>query len=257
MRAKSQANAQKDNAEPNELIDWTFNTWKKFEAALKASLGEFAATYKVGGWLQSQIGIGPVISAAMIANFDIRKAPTVGHFWRFAGLDPTCVWEKGKTRPYNAKLKAICVYKMGECFVKFQNNKNDYYGHLFAQKKADLTGQNMRREFAPFAAKEIEEHRGKKCGSRKWESLDRWKDWEDGRICQQNIHDRARRWTVKLFLSHLHEVMYRDFWGKEPPAPFVFSLSGHSHKIEAKNVMEYDGLTLKELYKKEPILMRV
>ena len=37
-------------------------------------------------------GIGPVIAAGLLANIDIKQAPTVGHIWRFAGLDPTNKW---------------------------------------------------------------------------------------------------------------------------------------------------------------------
>lgn len=51
----------------------------------------------VGRWAKSIVGIGPVISAGLLAHIDITRAPTVGHIWRFAGLDPTQDW-LGKIR---------------------------------------------------------------------------------------------------------------------------------------------------------------
>jgi len=49
-------------------------------------------THEIGRWAESIRGIGPVISAGLLAHIDINKAPTVGHIWRFAGLDPTLTW---------------------------------------------------------------------------------------------------------------------------------------------------------------------
>lgn len=252
IRSGNQLRKQQESAEPGKLIEWVFETWKRFEGAIKAALGEFAATYRVGQWLQAQTGIGPVLSAAMLCNFDIRKGCTVGHFWRFAGLDPTCIWEKGKKRPYNAQLKAICAYKMGECFVKFQNHEHCYYGHLFAAKKTELVEANAAGKFADFAAKELERVQADKALWNKMKDKPRIEDWKAGRICPANIHDRARRWAVKLFISHLHEVMYRDFNdGKMPPAPFIFEHpenGDHRHKLEPQRWPgEYDGKPLREL----------
>lgn len=252
IRSKSQLDRQEEAAEPNRLIGWVFGTWRRFEDTVKAALGEFSSAYKVGNWLLAQYGIGPVLSAAMLSNFDIRKARTVGHMWRFAGLDPTCVWKKGEKRPYNAQLKAICAYKMGECFVKFQNRDLCYYGKLLAYKKAELTVYNEARKFKDFAATEI-----KRCGEntallKKMKVTERWKHWQDGRICPANVHDRARRWAVKLFISHLHEVMYWDYYSKAPPAPFIFAhpeLGDHRHKLDPPLWPgEYEGRPLSELY---------
>jgi hypothetical protein len=44
----------------------------------------------------------------LLARIDIVKAPTAGHIWRYAGLDPTVRWNKGEKRPWNAGLKVLC-----------------------------------------------------------------------------------------------------------------------------------------------------
>lgn len=55
-------------------------------------------------------GIGPVISAGLLAHIDIHRAVTVGHIWRFAGLDPSVKWLKKTKRPWNAGLKVLCCH---------------------------------------------------------------------------------------------------------------------------------------------------
>lgn len=50
------------------------------------------------------------------------------------------------------------------------------------------------------------------------------------------IHSRARRYAVKWFLSHLHDVMYWDLYGKQPPLPYAFEhMEGHKHYVAPPN----------------------
>ena len=45
------------------------------------------------------------------------------------------------------------------------------------------------------------------------------------------LHRRAVRWAVKLFLAHYHEVSYLASYGAPPPLPYIIE-RGHAHKIE-------------------------
>ena len=244
IRSAAQLRHNEESAEPHALINWVFESMQRFETAIKSALGEFAATYAAGQWMQAQYGIGPVLSAAMLANFDIRKAATVGHMWRFAGLDPTSRWEKGQKRPWNAQLKAICVYRMGESFVKFQNRPACFYGKLFAEKKRTIAEANLAGEYRAVAEAEI-------AAKPKMTHTERWKHWHAGQIAPAHVHDRARRWTVKMFLSHLHHVMYRDYFDRDPPAPYIFE---HPNGSDHRHLLlpplwpgEYDGKPLREM----------
>jgi hypothetical protein len=40
----------------------------------------------------------------------------------------------------------------------------------------------------------------------------------------------ARRQAVKMFLSHLHEVMYRDYFACAPPVPYIFTKADEDHR---------------------------
>lgn len=96
--------------EPCEALSGVFSAMKACEDNIKHYVGKFAAEYAVGQWEQSVCGIGPVISAGFLAHLDIRMAKTVGHFYSFAGLNPTAVWQRGQKRPWNARLKVLCCH---------------------------------------------------------------------------------------------------------------------------------------------------
>ena len=107
VRASNQVRASDKDGIPNLCISYSLDGYETMERNLKKVLGDWAAQWTVGRWLQSQTGIGPVISAGLLAHLDIRRCKTAGHFWAYAGLDPTKEWKKGEKRPWNAELKKI------------------------------------------------------------------------------------------------------------------------------------------------------
>jgi len=62
------------------------------ENNIQKILTAFSANNGIGNWAESIPGIGPVISAGLMSEIDITRAPTAGHIWRFAGMDPTSEW---------------------------------------------------------------------------------------------------------------------------------------------------------------------
>ena len=97
--------------EPHSIVSWLANNTKTVEQLIKGSLGTYAGARQAGAWAQSITGIGPVISAGLMAHIDITQSPTVGHIWRFAGLDPSVEW-LGKERA--TKLVGEVVPGRGE-----------------------------------------------------------------------------------------------------------------------------------------------
>lgn len=235
------------DGEPDMVIEWADDNMRRLEGNIRKALGEFAAAYNVGQWLQSITGIGPVISAGLLAHLDIRRAKTCGHFWRFAGLDPTVKWESKQKRPWNAQLKTLVVYKAGECFVKFQNHKDDYYGKLFKQRRILEGERNERGEFKAEAERALTE----KAYRRETQTKT---TYESGRLPDAHLHARARRYVVKLFVSHVHHAMYVDYFGDEPPVPYAFEKcpGDHRHFVPLPNwPFEGNGKSLRELFDSE------
>jgi hypothetical protein len=93
-RSGNQVLALGDNSEPNSVLKWLFDQSASLEDQIKKALDSYTQSHPMGAWMRSIYGIGPVISAGLLANIDIEQAPTVGHIWRFAGLDPTVIWKK-------------------------------------------------------------------------------------------------------------------------------------------------------------------
>jgi len=83
---------KKKKEEPHSLIEWYAAQNKFMEDQIKVGLDLYSLNHPVGEYMRSVKGIGPVIAAGLLAYIDIDRAPTVGHIWRIAGLDPTISW---------------------------------------------------------------------------------------------------------------------------------------------------------------------
>jgi len=130
-------------------------------------------------------------------------------------------------RPWNANLKTL-MYLAGESFVKVSNKDGALYGNLYKQKKAIEIQKNEAGEFADQAKKKLEDN---KIGK----DTDAYKCYAEGKLPPAHIHARARRYAVKIFLSHLFDKMYRAHYNEAPPKPFAQAILGHVHMIEPNN----------------------
>lgn len=219
----NQCRIMDESKEPHEVLTWFLNNAEMLENQIKKALDYYTDGDEVGTWLKGICGIGPVIAAGLLAHIDITRAPTAGHIWSFAGLNPTAEWNKGEKRPWNAKLKTLC-WKIGQSFVKVSNNENDIYGKLWKQRKEYEIARNEAGGYAEQAKAKLAKYKiGKDTEAYKWYSI--------GKLPPGHIQQRAERWAVKIFLSHLHEFWYKHEYGVEPPLPFSIAILGHAHKI--------------------------
>ena len=202
-------------------LTWLNAQMEAMEHQLTRALDVYSQNHEAGPWLRGVYGIGPVIAAGLMAHIDIEKAPTVGHIWRFAGLDPTLKWEKKTKRPWNADLKTLC-WKVGQSFMKFSGQAECYYGAVYRERKAYEVARNTPGNPANAAAVA--------AGLAKvGKTTDGYKHYAAGQLPPAQIDARARRYAVKLFLSHLHEVWYTAHFGKAPPLPYPIAILGHAH----------------------------
>lgn len=223
----NQKRAASEVDEPVMAISWIYDQMEQTENAIKRLMDAYTDLSRTGRWCKSQYGIGPVLTAGLLAHIDIEKAPTVGHIWRYAGLDPTMKWEKGQKRPFNARLKVLC-WKIGDSFVKFSNRDECFYGKLYRQRKEYEVDRDARGDNAD-AAKETLDNRNLRDAATRL-------TYETGHLPAGRLDLRARRWAVKLFLAHFHHVMYLDHYGTEPPKPYVIGILGHADYIAPPNL---------------------
>jgi len=246
--------------EPRSLPDWLFEQFRVLEGDVKRALDVYSRSEQPGRWAQSIHGIGPVIAAGLLAHIDVNRwvcrSPstpstpasggkrifcdenhhhpgcgrepihTAGGVWRFAGLDPTIKWEKKSRRPWNSKLKRL-AWIIGDSFCKQRNSPRDFYGKFYEQRKLEEIEKNDRGDFADQAAESLR--------TRSVKDLDLRKTLEAGKLPSGRIELRARRYAVKLFLSHYHHVAYVTAFGSDPPSPYPIRILGHAHYIPPPN----------------------
>ena len=227
IRAAHQNRTLTDNAEPHDVLGWLQAQRDTLEKQIARALDAYSDGQPAGRWARSITGIGPIISAGLIANIDIRQAPTVGHIWRFAGLDPTMKWEKNTKRPWNGSLKRLC-FLIGESFVKVSNNENDIYGKVYAARKLYEQAKNAAGDYAGQAAASL-------AAKRFGDDTQAKKHYLAGQLPPARIHLRAERYATKLFLSHLHAVMFELEFGAPPARPYILDRGGHAHYIAPPN----------------------
>jgi hypothetical protein len=218
IRAAAQERQLRKTEEPHETLAWFTGQAETLENQVKRALDSYSSGQPLGEWAKSIYGIGPVIAAGLLAHIDIEKAPTVGHIWAFAGLDPTRKWDKGAKRPHNAALKRLC-WIAGESFKRFSAHEDCVYGHAYRDRKAYEVARDERGGNAEWAAKSLAE--------RKIQDKALRETYESGHLPAGRLDLRATRWAVKLFLAHYHHVGYVLVMGKEPPKPYVIEHLGH------------------------------
>jgi hypothetical protein len=219
----------KDGDDAAAYLRYQANCHAEVESTAEKVLDKYSMASPVGRWARAQDGIGPVIAAGLLAHLDITMAPTAGHFWSFSGLNPEQVWEKGQKRPYCADMKQICFH-MGECFKRLSGNPDAFYPGLYKAQKKIVEARNTTGQYAARS----------KIYTTK--SAEQKKVLEKGMLPQGNLDRQACNYAVKIFLSHLHAVMYWDHYGWAPVKPFAIQILGHAHEIKIPSLDMFPGL---------------
>jgi hypothetical protein len=215
-------------------MSWLAGERETLEKQVARALDAYSGGKPLGVWARSIVGVGPIITAGLLANIDIRQAPTVGHVWRFAGLDPTTRWDKATKRPWNGSLKRLC-FLIGESFVKVSNNERDVYGKIYRERKEYETRKNEAGDYAEQAETSL---KAKKFGA----DTEARKQYEKGRLPLARIHLRSERYAVKRFLSDYHAVAHFIEFGILPPKPWVITHGGHVHYVRPPNLDVVPGM---------------
>ena len=236
IRAAAQEREARKADEPGEWTKYMFSNLKSIENQLKSALDLYGDQHESSVWAKEITGIGPVISAGLKAHIDMEKPTSVSSLHRFAGLDPTVEWTKGKKRPHNAQLKVIAD-KIGESIIKVQNKEEPskgsevpgtFYGRFFVERKEMEHARNAAGDLADQAEDALKK---KSYGK----DTIAYKHYSKGKLPDAHIHSRARRWVSKLFLSHYYHVAYEIYHEKPHPRPWVIEHGGHKDFIAPPN----------------------
>lgn len=220
--------------EPHAVLQWFSEQNRTLEGQVRNALARYVRAHALWPWLDSIIGIGPVLAAGLVAHIDIKIAKTAGDIWRFAGLDPTQRWEKRTKRPWNAQLKVLS-FKIGESFVKLCNNDDCFYGVMYKSQKAIYIERNDRGDYAEKSKEILTKKNFKK-------TTEAYKAYSSGKFPPAHIHAMARRYAAKSFLSDLQAVWWFIDTGTIAPKPWIIERGGHAHFIMPYNCEVVPGL---------------
>ncbi len=214
---------------PRRLMAWLTERNEETELAIRRLLDWYTEIEPsgMGMWAREVVGIGPVISAGLLAYINMNIASNPSKIWRYFGLDPTVKWKKGEKRPWNASAKVL-AWKIGDSFCKQHNHPDCFYGHLYAERKKLELDRDAAGDFAATAARTLTEKTFKDKEVRAV--------YESGHLPLGRLELRARRFAVKIFLSHWWaEAWSRRNGGAAAPNPWITTrtLGGHADTIRA------------------------
>jgi hypothetical protein len=178
-----------DHLPQNDSDQNTFNMYSSYLSILEDTIVDLFKSYNLdsitGNWSISQIGVGQAASASLLVLVDVAKAPSVTNLWKFAGLDP-------KHTKWNVLLKNIS-WKLGKSFEYNSIDSDCFYGQLYIN---DLNRRIDLNEKGHYASHESD------------------------KISIERLTAQARRYAVKIFLSHWHHIRFREINGVDPMNTF-------------------------------------
>jgi hypothetical protein len=108
--------------------------------------------------------------------------------------------------------------------VKCSGHEDCLYGALYKQRKAYEQSRNDAGLYADQAARMLAE---KRIG----EDTEAYPYYVAGKLPPGHIHARAKRWAVKILVSHWHECATVVKHGRLPVKPFAIERLGHQQWI--------------------------
>lgn len=140
-----------------------------------------------------------------------------------------------KMPPYNRSLKTLC-WKVGCSFQKQCNNEKSLYGRLYQERKAQETLNNENGLYAKEATRYLQ----KKNFGKDMKEL-----YESGKLSAGHIDARARRFAIKVFITHLFEAMYIAENKTKPPVIYAIAHLDHVDYIEPEVPFSIMGIDYK------------
>ena len=218
------------DGKPHDTLVFLLAQSKKLERQIALALDHWTRdeTDALSVWTRSISGIGPVLCAGFKASLDITSRDKLGRlpgspaaWYSLAGLVP--VPEGEKHNSYSRQLKTLC-WKTGESFVK----RGKFYRAIFEKRRAYEEAKNEAGDYVDQARAALTH--------RNWVHDNPTRHaYEAGRLPQARIHERCKRYAVKLFVSHYWSQAYLFHYGepsKRLPYAIEF-LPGHSRVIPA------------------------
>lgn len=220
---------QADNGQGQqiEIVQKWAVRFETLEKEIDADIADTVADYPIYEHMSAVKGVGPSLSAQIIAMVDIHRAPTVSALWRYAGYGMGKYW-RDASGDIVAPLTGYKYDKDTEewrqvspepepdwtCVTVRDRLVSGYRAPYNTRLKTTLwklggsflkTGSSYRKEYKEAKEKYEQE-----------------RDWTKG-----HVHNAAQRAMVKLFLSHLWD-RWRQLEGLPVREPYAHEYLDHS-----------------------------
>lgn len=96
VRESLQIFQRKRKESETDIMEHFRNATLEVERSQEIAIEVWAEDSKLAQWAMQVDGVGPLLAAGLCAYLDVERAPTAGHFWRIAGLDPSRTWVSAK-----------------------------------------------------------------------------------------------------------------------------------------------------------------
>lgn len=184
-------------------------------------------------WLEQVRGIGPTLSTKVLGLIaDIEKFDTISKLWMFAGYGlkngERQKLTKGEKASFNRRLKTA-LYLVGESFIKSQSPYRELYDNAKHRYHLNKQVQPLRAVIEVNGMPDRTTAEGKK----QWDRMIKEANKDAGAVNDEavwidgHVHNAARRYMVKIFLSHLY-VVWREAEGLSVREPYPIEHLGHT-----------------------------
>ena len=207
-----------------ELVELMLDSLDSIESIIKRPLTNYSTASVVGEWCINQYGLGPVLTAGVMSHVDITKANTAGALWRYAGFEPSL--QDSPKVSFNGELKNIC-WKIGLNFAKYANRTKCFYGQLYLRDRTRRTEDNNNLMYADRAYELLDNVSSKNKPNIASLSM--------GKLPQEQIDAQARRFAIKMFLSHYHAIAYQEYYNTVPDSPSFIYIDGEKEEVQIPN----------------------
>lgn len=242
-RAKPKAEGAEVQLRPEDKLwcETTGAVLHQLELDARREIRRLIPLWPISDWLMEQRGIAEGLTAVLLSEVDIARAPTVSALWRYAGL---AVVDGHRERPvkgvklkYNAWLKSK-MYLLGDCMVKCNSPWRKFYDDYKHRKQTMLVQVCMNcqgtgkakykvkvKVVDPVTKEEKEKEQEKEGKCKNCNGTGGPAPWG-----KSDLHRNmaANRYMVKMFLMELWK-RWRELEGLPTPAPYAEAWKDRIH----------------------------